>query len=82
MMCMDNGVRSRSFFFTSTNPDITHKSPAERCHQHIHTCISVLKLLPTMNMVNREGTVVLIGGCECHGAPHNGLCAGVQKQGL
>ena len=69
-------------FLTSDDPDITHESPAERCHQRLHAWVHVPKLSWTMHMVNREGTVVLGGGYECHCAPHNLLCAGVQKQGL
>ena len=81
MMSIDDGVGFRSLFLTSDNPNIAHKSPVEQCHQQIHAWVRALKLSPTMSMVNREGTVVLGGGCECHGAPQSGFHQRVQKQG-
>ena len=69
-------------FLTSDGPTIAHKSPAERCHQRLHAWVRVLKLSPTMNMVNKEGIVVLGGGCECHGTPWSDFRERVQKQGL
>ena len=70
------------FFLISDDPDITHKSPVEQCHQRLHAWVHVPKLSPTMNVVNRKGTVVLGGGCECHVAPCSGFRKRVQEQGL
>ena len=81
MMSIDDGVQFRSFL-TSDDPDITHKPPVEWFHQRLHAWVRVPKLSPTMNMVNKEGTVVLEGGCEWHGAPRIGFRECVQKQGL
>ena len=80
-MYRDDGISSWSFL-TYKDPNITHKSPAEQCHQHVHAWVDVPRLSRMITMVSREGTVVLGGNSECHGAPHSGLRARVQKQGL